>query len=340
MPPSPPMRRFRLLAEAAGATEFLACATSALRTASNGDEVLDRIATEAGVDADVIDGLEEARLIFTAIRAAVHDRPAPAVCFDLGGGSLEIMVGDVSGLAWAASERLGVGPAERRVRPLGPARQGRPAPAPPAHHRRAGTSCGRGRDLRTEDGDRQQRDIEDLGHMIAARRDESMSPHLPPPRLLAHGARCAAGRPRHLHQRATPQDRGTRRQARRPHRRRRRDHEHRDGAFEVERAHRQRMGAARGHGARRDRPPRSRRLVRRPLRDPARVGDRAGAPLLVAGGALPPRRDALARALRPAPRAARPRRRGPRAPRVRRACSTTSASTSPTRATTAMPRTS
>src|SRR6476646_6826461 len=71
------MRRFRLMAEAAGATEFLACATSALPTASNGDAVLARIA-------------------------------AAAVCFDLGGGSLEIMVGDVSGLSWAASERLGV----------------------------------------------------------------------------------------------------------------------------------------------------------------------------------------------------------------------------------------
>ena len=102
------MRRFRLLAEAAGATEILACATSALRTASNSDEVLDRIEREAGINADVIDGLEEARLIFTAVRAAVTIDPAPAVCFDLGGGSLEIMVGDVSGLAWAASERLGV----------------------------------------------------------------------------------------------------------------------------------------------------------------------------------------------------------------------------------------
>jgi exopolyphosphatase/guanosine-5'-triphosphate,3'-diphosphate pyrophosphatase len=103
------MRRFRLLAEAAGAAEILACATSALRTATNGDEVLDRIEAEAGVDADAIDGQEEARLIYTAIRAAVAIEPAPAVCFDLGGGSLEIMVGDNGELAWATSERLGVG---------------------------------------------------------------------------------------------------------------------------------------------------------------------------------------------------------------------------------------
>ncbi len=102
------MRRFRMLAEAAGATEVLACATSALRSATNGDAVLDRIEAEAGVSADVIDGLEEARLIFTAIRTAVLIDPGPALCFDLGGGSVEIMIGDSTGLAWSASERLGV----------------------------------------------------------------------------------------------------------------------------------------------------------------------------------------------------------------------------------------
>lgn len=102
------VRRFRLLAEAAGATEILARATSALRTASNGDEVVARIERESGVDVDVISGLEEARLIFTAVRAAVLIDPGPAVCFDLGGGSAEIMVGDAGGLMWSTSERLGV----------------------------------------------------------------------------------------------------------------------------------------------------------------------------------------------------------------------------------------
>ena len=103
------VRRMRKLAEAAGAAELHARATSALRTATNGDDVVDRIEREAGVEVDVIDGLEEARLIFTAVRSAVVLEPSPAVCFDLGGGSLEIAVGDSSGLAFAASERLGVG---------------------------------------------------------------------------------------------------------------------------------------------------------------------------------------------------------------------------------------
>jgi exopolyphosphatase/guanosine-5'-triphosphate,3'-diphosphate pyrophosphatase len=102
------MRRFRKLAEAAGAVEMLARATSALRSAQNGDEVLDRIASEAGVEVDVIDGIDEARLIFLAIRAGVMIDPGPALCLDVGGGSVELMVGDASGMLWAASERIGV----------------------------------------------------------------------------------------------------------------------------------------------------------------------------------------------------------------------------------------
>ena len=103
------IRRFRKLAEAAGATEVQARATSAFRSAANGDALVDRIEREAGVVVDVIDGIEEARLIFTAVRAAVVLEPPPAICFDLGGGSLEITVGDRSGLHWSTSERLGVG---------------------------------------------------------------------------------------------------------------------------------------------------------------------------------------------------------------------------------------
>ncbi len=102
------VRRFRLLAEAAGATEILAKATAAIRRAANGGEVVDRIRAETGVHVDVISGLEEARLIFGAVRASVVLDPAPALCFDLGGGSLEVMVGDASSLMWATSVPLGV----------------------------------------------------------------------------------------------------------------------------------------------------------------------------------------------------------------------------------------
>jgi exopolyphosphatase/guanosine-5'-triphosphate,3'-diphosphate pyrophosphatase len=102
------VRRFRLLAEAAGATEMLAKATSAIRRADNGAELVDRIEDETGITVEVISGHEEARLIFGAIRASIVLDPAPAVCLDLGGGSLEVMVGDTRGMQWATSLPLGV----------------------------------------------------------------------------------------------------------------------------------------------------------------------------------------------------------------------------------------
>ncbi|MFA5883210.1 MAG: Ppx/GppA phosphatase family protein [Acidimicrobiia bacterium] len=103
------VRRFRQLADAAGAEEIVACATSALRRAANGGDVVDRIEAEAGVAVEVISGLREAELIFRAIRAGVLLEPSPALGFDLGGGSVEITLGDAAGLKYAASENLGVG---------------------------------------------------------------------------------------------------------------------------------------------------------------------------------------------------------------------------------------
>jgi exopolyphosphatase / guanosine-5'-triphosphate,3'-diphosphate pyrophosphatase len=102
------VRRMKMFADAADAWEFVACATSAIRCAANGDELVDRIERETGVKVDVISGLTEARLIFGAIRASVLLEPEPALCFDLGGGSLEVMLGSASGLQWATSENLGV----------------------------------------------------------------------------------------------------------------------------------------------------------------------------------------------------------------------------------------
>ena len=102
-------RRLVRLAHALGAAEVLAKATSAIRTATNGSELVDRIEQETGIDVDVISGLEEARLIFGAVRASVVLDPAPALCVDIGGGSVEYMVGDPAGLRWAESVPIGVG---------------------------------------------------------------------------------------------------------------------------------------------------------------------------------------------------------------------------------------
>jgi exopolyphosphatase/guanosine-5'-triphosphate,3'-diphosphate pyrophosphatase len=101
------VRRFRALAESVEADEIVACATSALREADDSASVVDHIESETGVRVDVISGKEEARLIFAAIRASVVIDPGPVLALDLGGGSLELMVGDQGGLAWSRSVKLG-----------------------------------------------------------------------------------------------------------------------------------------------------------------------------------------------------------------------------------------
>ncbi len=102
------LRRFATMASSIGATEIVACATSAMREADNSASIVDLIQAETGIEVEVISGRREADLIFSAIRESVALEPGPAVCFDLGGGSLEVMVGDNGGLVWSTSLHLGV----------------------------------------------------------------------------------------------------------------------------------------------------------------------------------------------------------------------------------------
>jgi exopolyphosphatase/guanosine-5'-triphosphate,3'-diphosphate pyrophosphatase len=102
------LHRFRAMADSARVDETIAVGTAALREARDSLAFVDRVRDEVGIDVNVVDGVEEARLIFTAIRASVLiDRP-PAFAADLGGGSLEMMVGDQSTLLYASSVKAGV----------------------------------------------------------------------------------------------------------------------------------------------------------------------------------------------------------------------------------------
>src|SRR5262245_18468165 len=103
------VRRFRAQAESLEAEELVVCATAALREARDSAVIVDRIEAETGTKVRVISGREEARLIFGAVRASVVIDPGPALALDLGGGSLELMVGDANKLAWSTSLKLGVG---------------------------------------------------------------------------------------------------------------------------------------------------------------------------------------------------------------------------------------
>jgi len=80
-------------AREAGIEELLAFATSAIREAANGEDVLARVARETGVELQVLSGDDEARLTFLAVRRWYGWSADRILLFDIGGGSLELAQG-------------------------------------------------------------------------------------------------------------------------------------------------------------------------------------------------------------------------------------------------------
>ncbi|MCB0755729.1 MAG: exopolyphosphatase [Flavobacteriales bacterium] len=86
------MRAFRLLLGVHDVVAFRACATSAMRNSSNGEELVERISDQAEIDIEVIQGKKEADIIFSNHfeEKLFHDRSY--LYIDVGGGSTELTV--------------------------------------------------------------------------------------------------------------------------------------------------------------------------------------------------------------------------------------------------------
>ena len=102
------LRGFRRLCDSHQVTALLAVATSATREAINGGEFVRAMRDETGVDLQVITGEEEARLIYLGARSVLPLGNRRALLFDIGGGSVEIMVCDARELYFQRSLKLGV----------------------------------------------------------------------------------------------------------------------------------------------------------------------------------------------------------------------------------------
>ena len=89
--------------------QFLAFATSAVRSAKNSDEVLKAVEKQTGVKLRVISGEEEARLTFLAARRWYGWSAGRITNFDIGGGSLEMSTGTEESPDYAVSLDLGAG---------------------------------------------------------------------------------------------------------------------------------------------------------------------------------------------------------------------------------------
>lgn len=87
------VREAMQVAEDKGVEDCVAFATSAVREAANGEEVLERVRRETGADLQVLTGDDEARLTFLAVRRWFGWSSGRLLVFDIGGGSLEIAGG-------------------------------------------------------------------------------------------------------------------------------------------------------------------------------------------------------------------------------------------------------
>src|SRR3954471_21431023 len=100
------LERFRRIAELSNAS-IRAVATSAVREAENRDVFLRRARDEAGIDVEVISGVEEARLIHLGVLQAVPVYDQRLFLIDIGGGSTELLVGEQGHVLDARSVKLG-----------------------------------------------------------------------------------------------------------------------------------------------------------------------------------------------------------------------------------------
>ncbi|CAN5471969.1 Ppx/GppA phosphatase family protein [soil metagenome] len=98
--------RFRRIAESHGAP-LRAVATSAVREAENRDVLLRRAHDEAGVEIEVVSGVEEARLIHLGVLQALEVFDRRILLCDIGGGSTELLIGEQGDVLASVSVKLG-----------------------------------------------------------------------------------------------------------------------------------------------------------------------------------------------------------------------------------------
>nr|WP_068891636.1 exopolyphosphatase [Pedobacter panaciterrae] len=86
------MSAFKNLMDVYHVSEYLACATSAMREAENGAEVIERIKNIANLDLEIIEGQREANIIYANHIEENLDAKRSYLYIDVGGGSTELSV--------------------------------------------------------------------------------------------------------------------------------------------------------------------------------------------------------------------------------------------------------
>jgi exopolyphosphatase/guanosine-5'-triphosphate,3'-diphosphate pyrophosphatase len=111
--------RLRDVARTFGVSRTRAVATSAMREAANGPELVARLGRKTGFGIEIINGEEEARLIHLAITKTVDLRGRHAMLIDIGGGSVEVTHSDGENILSTHCYRTGTVRMLKRFEALG-----------------------------------------------------------------------------------------------------------------------------------------------------------------------------------------------------------------------------
>lgn len=98
---------FRNLIDGEGIEQVYAFATSAVRNANNGVEFTQKIKENFDIDVQIIDGEQEAQLIYEGIRFSGSLGEESSLMMDIGGGSVEFIIGNEQEAVWKQSFEIG-----------------------------------------------------------------------------------------------------------------------------------------------------------------------------------------------------------------------------------------
>lgn len=101
------LRTFKIVIEKEKVHKIYGYATSAFRNAANGKALKNRIKAETGFDIHIISGAVEAQYIYYGVRDALNIGPSPALIMDIGGGSVEFIIGTNKKVLWKRSYEIG-----------------------------------------------------------------------------------------------------------------------------------------------------------------------------------------------------------------------------------------
>jgi len=101
------MKAFKLLMSVHGIENYMACATSAMREASNGIQVVNEIKEQSEINIEIIDGRKEAAIIASTNLHQFIEKNQSYLYVDVGGGSTELTIFNRGSIVNSKSFKIG-----------------------------------------------------------------------------------------------------------------------------------------------------------------------------------------------------------------------------------------